>query len=522
MYPVQADGPEAPADTGARIAETSVVTKADTLELTGQAPPAEAPDAPVVVPPAAALEQPGVGWRIGNWWSGTQVDTTLEAIDERHLDNPDLVDLAGRGLETVAAAAGVELERDGASLTLRAGSDSETYTLPSDPEALAGTVEEVLETLRRSSRADESWADVEANFIESLVPHLGPYAHFSPRQDRIPRSDFINGNGLNVRQGPNGTWFAMQPDPESPAAEAGITHGTRITAIGDLQLSEATPEQVSEALDSDSVSVTFQIGAQTRTAQLESASFRRDAVTLDDVDENGVGHIVITRFDRDVATQVREILDGADPPLRGVVLDLRGNSGGNVSAARELVGLFQERRPLYRLEEADGDRWVASPDGARYTDVPLAVLVDSETASAAEIVIGGLVRFPSRQEPSSGRFDENRAVVLGASTFGKATIQHTIGPLIGPRLTFNVGRVDGPFGHYEGRGYTPALCSGAVASGATDMGAVNAMIAAGSSCEHELRLGIPEDLGRARAILADPALLERALRNDASVGLASP
>jgi len=119
----------------------------------------------------------------------------------------------------------------------------------------------------------------------------------------------------------------------------------------------------------------------------------------------------------DLDRALEEIVAG-DAPLRGIVLDLRGNPGGLVTAAVEVCDRFLEEGTIVttrgRRTQAAGDVRRATA-GSAAADVPLAVLVDGLTASAAEIVAACLQ-------------DNGRAVVVGSRTFGKATVQ-TLLPL---------------------------------------------------------------------------------------------
>ena len=117
----------------------------------------------------------------------------------------------------------------------------------------------------------------------------------------------------------------------------------------------------------------------------------------------------VAAFTRGVGAQVRALV--ASPAVgAGVVLDLRGNPGGLVTEAVETAGAFLDGGQVVSYVRRDaGERVFDARRGGR-TTVPLVVLVDASTASAAEIVTAALQ-------------DRNRAVVVGARTFGKGSVQ---------------------------------------------------------------------------------------------------
>lgn len=187
--------------------------------------------------PAQALDPPGLGWRIGNaYFSSSAVDTALEYIADEHLDQPDMTELTTRGIEAVAERLDVEVTRDGDTLRLQTlNGDTAEFRLPSDPSDLADTTEEILETLRRASPTELSWEEVERSYLQALPPHLDERSRFIPDRGRNPP-----GLGLNLRQTRDGSWFTLRPAPDSPAGEAGIPHGARITHLGSLELASAS------------------------------------------------------------------------------------------------------------------------------------------------------------------------------------------------------------------------------------------------------------------------------------------
>jgi carboxyl-terminal processing protease len=129
--------------------------------------------------------------------------------------------------------------------------------------------------------------------------------------------------------------------------------------------------------------------------------------------DHDIGYVRISTFSSTTARDLYVPLDrllAARP--KGMVLDLRSNPGGYLQAALDVASQFVPEGPLLIEEHGDGRRDVfKSKPGGRATEVPLVVLVDKGSASAAEIVAGAIR-------------DRGRGVLIGEQTFGKGTVQH--------------------------------------------------------------------------------------------------
>jgi carboxyl-terminal processing protease len=173
-------------------------------------------------------------------------------------------------------------------------------------------------------------------------------------------------------------------------------------------------------------------------------------VTVDDVVVNRLQHSVlevrVSDFTRGVGAEVRAAL-AADPAAHagGVVLDLRDDPGGLVNEAVSVAGAFLDGGPVvsYQQRSAGLTTLDATPHGDVAT--PLVVLVDGNTASAAEIVTGALQ-------------DRGRAVVIGSRTYGKGSVQEPTTLSDGSAIEFTVGRYLTPSGRaLDGVGIEPDL-----------------------------------------------------------------
>lgn len=222
---------------------------------------------------------------------------------------------------------------------------------------------------------------------------------------------------------PEGRFVIVAPIPGSPAEEAGLLPGDEIVAADGVPLLNLPEDQALALIKGppgSSVRLTVRRPERPDPFEIEVA---RRAVVLPTVvyapaADGRIGLIRIAIFNEQTARQLDEALRRAeDDGVDGLVLDLRGNGGGYVTAARETIGRFvpADRGPALYEDvdpEEDGDLETESISGGgeEAFAVPLVVLVDGGTASAAEIVAGALR-------------DYDRARLVGTHTFGKGLVQ---------------------------------------------------------------------------------------------------
>ncbi len=131
-----------------------------------------------------------------------------------------------------------------------------------------------------------------------------------------------------------------------------------------------------------------------------------------------VGYLRLEQFGKHTVEELEEILGNAEqaPPLEALILDLRGNSGGLLSAAVQTCDAFIAKGPIVSTRGRDGqirDKYSATASTMVPPDLPLAVLVNGTSASASEIVAACLQ-------------DHRRAVIIGQRTWGKGTVQNIL------------------------------------------------------------------------------------------------
>ncbi|MEV7925001.1 MULTISPECIES: S41 family peptidase [unclassified Kitasatospora] len=255
------------------------------------------------------------------------------------------------------------------------------------------------------------------------------------------------GVGLSVGRGQDGVTAISQVAPAGPAATAGIEAGDRLLRIDQDQADHLPVTEVVARLRGrdgergvgSEVTLAVRRGVgEVRELRLRRALLDSQQVTAEQL-EKGVLRIAVRAFTSGVTDQVRAALRA---PHAGVVLDLRGNSGGLVEEAAGTAGIFLDGGAVGSYQERGETRELTAPPGGDQR-TPLVVLVDGGTMSAAELLTGALQ-------------DRSRAVVVGSRTFGKGTVQQPSRLADGAVLELTVGRYYTPAGRSpEGTGLTP-------------------------------------------------------------------
>lgn len=228
----------------------------------------------------------------------------------------------------------------------------------------------------------------------------------------------FEGIGATVRQDEDsGALTIVQPLPESPAEAAGLLPGDQIVTVGGEDITDLSQSEIINRVRGPAGSIVV-LGIQ-REGEEEVLEFTivRDRIELPTLEfellEGNIGYVRLYDFGDRAPTEMIAALTELDADnLNGLVLDLRGNPGGFLSTSLQVLSLFVEDGPILIEQLPGGEEQVFEATGeALATTVPMAVIVDAGSASASELVAGGLR-------------DRERAVIVGTPTFGKNTIQN--------------------------------------------------------------------------------------------------
>ena len=285
-------------------------------------------------------------------------------------------------------------------------------------------------------------AELMDSAIKNMLDELDPYTRFLNEQDveayKINNAGEYSGIGALVRSYES-KLVIVEPYKDYPADKAGLKAGDEIIKIGDIKVSDFD-DNASELLkgaNNTSIDITFVRQGQTKTATLKREGVEVDAVPFYDMIDDNTGYIVLSKFNRKASAQTKSaIQDLKGKGAEKLVLDLRGNPGGLLTEAINVTNLFVDKGELIVTTKSKVKKFnqeYKTKNQPEDLDIPLVVLVNGRSASASEIVSGGLQ-------------DLDRAVIMGARSFGKGLVQRPLKLTYGTQLKVTISRYYTPSG----------------------------------------------------------------------------
>jgi carboxyl-terminal processing protease len=261
--------------------------------------------------------------------------------------------------------------------------------------------------------------------IDGMLESLDPYTNFIPESEkedfRFQITGQYGGVGALIRK--SGDYVVIsEPYENFPAQKAGIKAGDVIMAIDEKSIKDKDVSDVSDMLKgtpNTEVNVEVQ-----RPGSKENIKIKiiREKITIPNVPYYGMmtdstGYIRLTNFTTDAGKEVKNALVALKAKnAKSIILDLRSNPGGLLDEAVNVANVFLSKGSLIVTTKGKikkTDRSYTTSNEPVDTIIPLVVLVNRSSASAAEIVAGALQ-------------DMDRAVVIGLRTFGKGLVQSTV------------------------------------------------------------------------------------------------
>jgi carboxyl-terminal processing protease len=283
---------------------------------------------------------------------------------------------------------------------------------------------EVAQTLESEFVRELSRDELREGAIQGMVESAGdPYTVWIPPRDRDEFVKEVQGTfagiGVSVSSDPQGA-LVRTPLDGSPALEAGIQAGDLIVAVEDEALTDMALLDIIALVsgpEGSSVEITVIRDEQEQNftvvrRQIETKTVlglrRTDGQWQWQLDD-GVLVVRIDQFLDETPRDLRSVIED-HPDATGLVLDLRSNPGGSLSAAVETCDLFLEGGVVVEIRNRREVEAIFEAQSESATDVPIVVLVNEGSASASEIVAGAL------------QFHQ-RAIVMGRRTYGKGSVQ---------------------------------------------------------------------------------------------------
>lgn len=237
--------------------------------------------------------------------------------------------------------------------------------------------------------------------------------------------------------------------PGSPAHEAGVLEGDRVIRVNGRVATELSKEAFRQQLTTpagEMVELELLSQGETKTVNIESAEFRYNTVYYSNL-EDGLAYLRITMFAPHTAYELEEMIQRMQQEqIAGLIIDLRGNSGGLFAGGQLLLDALMAEGIFYQKEVRDqAPEIIRASETAPLGDILVAVLVDRGTASMSEVVAAALQ-------------ENQRAILIGEPTFGKGTIWESFELPSGTFVNLTVGRWLTPEGRdIHGAGLSPDI-----------------------------------------------------------------
>ncbi len=272
--------------------------------------------------------------------------------------------------------------------------------------------------------------------IKNMLDDLDPYTKFLNEQDveayKINNAGEYSGIGALVRSYKS-KLLIIEPYKGYPADKAGLKAGDEIVQIGDILIADFKDDatELLKGARNTSVDVTYVRQGQKKTTTINREAIEVDAVPYYHMVDKKTGYIVLRKFNAKASQQTRDALrDLKGKGATQIILDLRGNPGGLLSEAINITNLFVPKGELVVTTKSKVKKFnkeYYTKNAAEDTDIPLVVLINGSSASASEIVSGSLQ-------------DLDRAVIMGARSFGKGLVQRPLRLTYGTQLKVTISR----------------------------------------------------------------------------------
>ncbi len=308
------------------------------------------------------------------------------------------------------------------------------------------TFNEVLDMVQKKYVDEVDSSVLIQGAINGMIKSLDPHSTFMTpeiyKELEVETQGRFGGIGIEITLLKD-VLTVVSPIEDTPAYKAGVKSGDQIIKIDGKSTKDITIlEAVKKLRGPKDTKVTITIWRENMT-QPKDIVLTRDIIKVKSVKANTlddqIGYIRIASFQERTAQDLRKALaevSEKSKPLKGLVLDLRNDPGGLLHQAIEVSDMFLKAGVIVSTRGRTKDmetKTMARDDGSKDITIPMVVLVNEGTASAAEIVAGALQ-------------DNGRALIIGTQTFGKASVQTVIPLEDGSALKLTTARYYTPSG----------------------------------------------------------------------------
>lgn len=314
---------------------------------------------------------------------------------------------------------------------------------------------DVIQLIEKEYVDDVESKELIQNAIQGMVQSLDPHSSLLPPEAfedlQIDTKGKFTGIGIHITMR-DGFVTVISPIEDTPAFKAGIMAQDRIVKVDGKPVKDLR-QAVSMMRGPKGTKVTVTI---MRQGNKETIDFEliRDVIPVVSVKalnlKPGYSYIRLSQFSgtttRELEDALREI-ESNNVPLKGLILDLRDNGGGLLNAAINVSDLFLEDGKILSIKGRNkkSTKEYTAKANAASRDYPIVVLINGGTASASEIVAGALQ-------------DQNRALILGTTSFGKGSVQTVETLRDGSGLKLTIARYYTPSGRsIQAKGIEPDI-----------------------------------------------------------------
>lgn len=262
--------------------------------------------------------------------------------------------------------------------------------------------------------------------IDAMLEELDPYTVYIPESEiedyKFMTTGQYGGIGAGIQK--RGPWvYISEPYEGFPADLAGLKAGDKILEINGKSARDKSIDEISTALKGQPGTDVVVVLQRDSTEKPFEKTITRKEIKVDNVPYYGmvnanIGYINLSEFRQNAGKEVRDAFVALKEKndLKGIILDLRGNGGGLLNEAVNIVNIFVEKGQLVVSTKGklkDKNNYHKTLNAPVDLDIPLAILVDEGSASASEIVAGAIQ-------------DLDRGAIIGTRTYGKGLVQNIV------------------------------------------------------------------------------------------------
>lgn len=341
--------------------------------------------------------------------------------------------------------------------------------------------------------------------IKGMLSELDPHSSYlTPdmfKEFKVETKGEFGGLGITISIKEN-ILTIISPIEDTPADKAGLKAGDKIIKIeGEPTTNITLEEAVDKLRGKPGTKVTITIFREGKEKPFD-VTITRDVITIKAVKSkviNNLGYIRLTQFKQDASEEASKALKELEKEnIQGLILDLRNNPGGLLSEAVNVSSIFlpNDKTVVYTKDRNGDEKHLKTNNtGEKDKDIPMVVLINEGSASASEIVSGALQ-------------DYKRALVIGQTSFGKASVQTIIPTANGAAIKITTARYYTPKGRsIQNVGIVPDI---PVKQGTVDYEQTHQIIK-----ESNLQNHLPSDMGKTLSPAGDnKTMADNATIND--------